>query len=87
MGGRRVPSISVVLPRWYGRAASFGSTRAAQLLYDVGGGDVARVSLVVGPSGAASWRLGHVGAARVGLATFGKWGRWPMVGGRAGVAI
>jgi hypothetical protein len=86
-----VPSKNVVLPRWYGRAASFDSTRAAQPVGCRWPGNGPRFA-AVGPSGAASWRLGHVGAARVGLATLGRLRRWPMVGGRwsageAGVAI
>jgi hypothetical protein len=59
-----VPSISVVVPRQYGRAASFGSTRAAQYV---------RVSVAgTWPASHGGWpvrrgvvAVGQVGAARV----------------------
>jgi hypothetical protein len=80
-----VPSKHVVLPRRYRRAASFGSTRAAQFV---------RVSVVgTWPAFHGGWpaRRGvvAVGSGRCrprALATLGRWCRWPMVGGRAGVA-
>jgi hypothetical protein len=73
----------LIVPRQYGRAASFDSTRAAQLV---------RLSVAKKwPAFPGGWpvrrgivAVGQVGAARVGLATLGKWGRWRMVGGRSG---
>jgi hypothetical protein len=70
-----VPSISVVVPRQYGRAASFGSTRAAQFV---------RVSV------AGTWPASHSGwPVRRGVVAVGArrclpaWG-WQRWGGGVG---
>jgi hypothetical protein len=83
-GGRLVPSISVVLPRWYGRAPSFGRTRAAQFYMG---------------SVAGTWPAFHGGwPVRRGVVAIGSgrcppawgWQRWGgvvgglLVGGRSG---
>jgi hypothetical protein len=68
-GGRLVPSTNVVLPRCYGRAPSFGRTRAAQLV---------RVSV------AGTWPAFHGGwPVRRGVVAVGS-GRVPPAWGWQG---
>jgi hypothetical protein len=61
----------LLLPRRYRRAASFGSTRAAQPVGCRWRGRGPRFA-AVGPSGAASWRLGYVGVRPRALINVGE---------------